>query len=216
MLLSINSDKLLSHQIIQDRLLNWTTYQPTLATVEQSTAEVMMNITPSSFLLSIYALNGSICQPQPCEDIFIAPLTNVTWRIQYQLPSSSFRSLSFQITNFPHDIWVDSFLPSISSIPPPTGSSWFGPRNTINLQAGAPLPTVKDSSHQMAWTYSNSPPLEFNTTSFIDLLYTIVPDDSAYRAVYFQFLDVGGLHVSASDQSLRMLTFSSSFERHCL
>lgn len=182
-------------------LLNWTTYAPNVLLSDQTATGVMMNITPPSFMLSIYALNGSVCLPQPCSNIFVNPRTNVTWRIQYQLPSSAFRSLSFSIYNFPHDTLVTSFSSSVTSEPPITGASHLGPGNTLNYIEGAPLPTLLDSTHSMLWAYNDSQPLAFNTTSFIDILFTISPNDTAYREVYFQFLDVG-TGVSTLQQTL--------------
>jgi uncharacterized repeat protein (TIGR01451 family) len=131
--------------------------------VAANASSASVRIDSPALTKSVYALNGSICDP--CANPHVGPGDNVTYRIQYHLPSAFYSNQT--ITDFlPLPIYNAStilgpFDTTITSTVPIAGSAHFGPAETL-FQVTGMTPSITTSGP----TSSNS--VTFGYGSFAD------------------------------------------------
>jgi len=157
---------------------------------DSASAKMQMNIMPQSLKLTLYALDGVLCSPNPCQTSLLTPGTNTTYRIVYTHPSTDFTGYSLSVVDPSHRNDVTVFAPDVSGIPMP-GSSCYGPTDTYHTvpPTDNKAPVVVSSSYPLMFEYQdNREPGAF--PSYVDLLYTVTIDDTPYRGIFFNYLSI--------------------------
>lgn len=130
-------------------------------------------ISQAGLTKSVYQINGAAPSGNP---VHIQPGDLVTYRIQYDMPSSDFED--FQITDYlPLPIFdattVTVFDPTASAASPPAGTAKFGPADTLFGFSGiVPGITVDAVSNSVTFSYGDFDD-PGNTDRRIDILFTV-------------------------------------------
>lgn len=143
---------------------------------QDDVAEVETQIKRGTLAKSIYAINGTICQPQPCNAVELAVNDTVTYRLLYSLPASDYDRLRL-IDYLPLPIFnaaeVSTFSPVVNGNAPAAGVAKFGATDTFFAVSGVvPSLGVDAVQNTLIFDYGSfdSPT---NPTSQIDVLFTV-------------------------------------------
>ena len=137
-----------------------------------------VRISSPALTKSVYAINGSICDP--CTNPRVGPGDKVTYRVKYQLPSAFYSNQTF--TDFlPLPIYdastiVGPFDTAIASTVPSAGSAHFGPAETLFPVTGM-TPTITTSgpsgSNSVTFAYGSFADTESRSLT-TDILFTVL------------------------------------------
>jgi LPXTG-site transpeptidase (sortase) family protein len=157
---------------------------------EEETSDENLTVVRGSVEKSIYAVNGTACDPQPCSDVGVSPSDTLTYRIVYRMPSSDVENLKFTdylplpvfrvndpdgdgVDNTePPPIWTfDDSAPS-AAVPLP-GVAKFGPSDSFyGISSIVPALSKDAPSNSLAFTYGDYDDT-LNRNSTVDILFTI-------------------------------------------
>ena len=181
---SINNNVVLSGSIRDNT--NGTTTLNTTAAIDDASAG--LTIAKGALTKSIYAINGNTTLPISNGQVQIKAGDTITYELTYSLPISSFENLNF--TDFlPLPVLVAQGLtlttPATPATAPGDGQFSYGPNDTYHALAGSTTPTemFDAGGNSIKISYPNyslqnySPP---NTTTTVDLLFTLTVQDTAF------------------------------------
>ncbi len=137
---------------------------------------------------SIYAVDGTVCSPQPCTGVEIEPGDTITYRLQYGLPTSDFEDL-YLIDFLPLPVLyaaeVTTFDDTVSAAAPPAGTAKFGPADTFyasNPPASNIVPTISHpGGNSVQFTYGNyDDPTVPPPSTAVDILFTVTVSNDPF------------------------------------
>lgn len=134
---------------------------------------------------TIYAIDGTVCSPQPCTSAQaqVEPLDTITFRIRYSLPTSDFEDLVLE-DYMPLPVLkattVTAFSNTICGLPA-SGAACLGPSSTFHLLPGAVSPTLSTdgNANSVIFTYGDFD-VDPGESSLIDLLITVTVSDDPF------------------------------------
>ena len=155
---------------------------------EADTSGAGLEIAKGTLTKTIYAVNGSVCSPQPCTSVQIAPGDTVTYRIYYTLPTSDVENMYF-IDYLPLPVFyantVTAFDDVISSAAPIAGHAKFGPTDTFRTYSGiVPVLTQHMPSNYLKFTYGSFDD-PANQSTVVDLLLTVTASNDPFADKLF-------------------------------
>jgi len=138
---------------------------------------------------SIYAVDGTVCSPQPCTAVEVDPGDTLTYRLQYGLPTSDFEDLT--LTDYLplpvlHAVEVTTFDPTVDGSAPPAGTAKFGPADTFfNSRPGfssiAPPITTDSVGNSVTFTYGDyDDPTVPPPSTAVDILFTVTVSNDPF------------------------------------
>ena len=137
---------------------------------------------------SIYAVDGTVCSPQPCTGVEIEPGDTITYRLQYGLPTSDFEDL-YLIDFLPLPVLyaaeVTTFDDTVSAAAPPAGTAKFGPADTFyasNPPVSNIVPTISHpGGNSVQFTYGNyDDPTVPPPSTAVDILFTVTVSNDPF------------------------------------
>jgi hypothetical protein len=184
-----HGDQLANGATINGRALNPANFLPAgFNVVDDALRETQ--IARGSAAKTLYAINGAICTP--CGVIQVSAGDQLTYRLNYDLPSTDFEGLT--LTEFlPSPVFNVSdpdangaagpawtFDNTISAAAPPAGVIKFGPDETFFVLSGiAPVPAVNAAENTITFNYASFDNAA-NAASEIDLLLTVSVTTAPY------------------------------------
>lgn len=144
--------------------------------LEEDGSSASVSINTGNVLKTIYAINGSICNPQPCTNVKVKPGDTVTYRIHYTMPTSDVENLHFH-DYLPLPIFyaseITAFNDIIDATAPAAGNAKFGPADTFRTYSGiVPTITIDTVSNSVLFTYGNYDDTR-NLSNTVDILFTV-------------------------------------------
>lgn len=132
---------------------------------------------------TIYAINGSVCDPQPCTNVRVKPGDTVTYRIRYTLPTSDVEDLHFH-DYLPLPIFyaseITAFDDSVNATAPLAGHAKFGPADTFRTYSGiVPTISVDVVSNSILFTYGDYDDTR-NQSNTVDILFTVTVSNDPF------------------------------------
>ena len=174
-----HGDKLINAVVIDGSIRENGNITNTLG-AESNNSDVLFEIPHGNVDKTVYAVNGNTTfTPE------IQPQDTITFRLTYNLPNSDSDLLTL-IDYLPMPIFgvgeVTTFNDVISAVPPAAGQAQFGPTETLRTLLGAGVvPTMSGAGAVNTLTFAYAPfddPTD--TTSKIDILYTVTMSDDPY------------------------------------
>jgi uncharacterized repeat protein (TIGR01451 family)/fimbrial isopeptide formation D2 family protein len=121
--------------IVAGNVLSNSTFAQTGSVAQDTSGQT---ITTASFTIekTVYALEGTVCSPQPCANVPVTNSARVTFRLRTTVPSGDFRGVRlddylplpvFEATD------VITFTPSLTTAAPAIGVAAYGPSHTLSL-----------------------------------------------------------------------------------
>lgn len=136
---------------------------------------------------SIYAVNGTTCGA--CPDVEVEPGDTLTFRLQYDLPTSDFEDL-YLIDFLPLPVLdateVTTFDPTVSVAAPTAGTAKFGPADSFynsNPPASNIVPAISTSAsgNSVQFTYGNyDDPSVPSPSTAVDILFTVTVSNEPF------------------------------------
>lgn len=143
------------------------------ASIPTENSSVTLTLPHGTLTKSIYAVNGSTTLDNP---VTLTPEDTITFRFQYELPTSDVEDLSF--TDFLPLPVLDSdeittFVDIVDGTVPAAGSVKFGPDDTFRNYSGiVPTIGVNSADNSFTLTYGNFDSVD-NTSTLIDIFFTV-------------------------------------------
>lgn len=192
--------------IAGDVLTTTVSFLPTGSTAGDNTANTR-NVVEDRPDKTIYAVNGVVCDPQPCTDVRVSPGYSITFRILVPLLNSDYESAI--ITDFlPLPVLnattLTAFDPTISAAPPPVGQAKFGPSETLYTNLGI-VPTMTTNAAQNSVTFNwgtFDDPL--NRSAGMDVLFTVEVNDQPFADGLILTNQIRGSRSSTNQGSIQV------------
>jgi uncharacterized repeat protein (TIGR01451 family)/fimbrial isopeptide formation D2 family protein len=167
--------------IAGDVLTTTAAFTPTGQTVTDSSSELVR--TPDVALdKEVYAVDGVVCNPQPCSDLRVAGGNQFTFRFLYRAPTDNLNNFSI-VDYLPLPIFdattVTVFTPTVSVDAPPSGSAKFGPAHTLSPSI-VPTLTTSAAQNSVAVNFGTIPAPVNISALVIDVLLTVEASDLPY------------------------------------
>jgi uncharacterized repeat protein (TIGR01451 family)/fimbrial isopeptide formation D2 family protein len=172
-------DKLTNDVTADGTVLNNADLSAT-ASIPSEDSGVTLTLDHGTLTKSIYAVNGSTTLTNP---VTLSPQNTITFRFQYELPTSDVEDLEFtdflplpvldsdEITTF--DDVLDSTIPAAGHIK-------FGPADTFRNYSGiVPSISVNSADNSFTLTYGNFDSTD-NTPTLIDIFFTVTVSNDPF------------------------------------
>ncbi len=133
---------------------------------------------------TVYAINGNVCSPQPCTNVWIAAADTLTYRLQFVMPSGDVENLRL-LDYLPLPVFAavevtPPFSPTVSATPPPAGTAKFGPDDTFYSLSGiVPTITTDAVANSIRFDYGSYDNPD-NSPRTIDILFTVTASDDPF------------------------------------
>ncbi|KAL6071150.1 hypothetical protein QOT17_006393 [Balamuthia mandrillaris] len=189
---TLNSNTVLRAQIVDHKVVNAVVpLQLNQPQPDSDSAQALVAITPPSMTFTLYAIDGQVCSPLPCNQLLVGAGSKLTFRMEYSLPSTDYEPLKFTLYNPPRVEPITSFNANPTAALPAAGTAQRGPSDTYLTVATNPnIPIFSNDADTLRLDYGlHSEPQ--SVTTKIDILYTVTVDDAPYRGIYYAFSAVG-------------------------
>jgi fimbrial isopeptide formation D2 family protein/uncharacterized repeat protein (TIGR01451 family) len=179
---SVDQGDTLSNTVsVTGAVLNNSGLTPTGQT-EADTSSAGLEIARGDLQKSVYAVNGNTTFTTPVE---VAPGDTVTYRLEYNLPSSDVEALV--LTDYlPLPVFSAAEMTTFNAAPPsaavpPAGTAKYGPTDTFSQLPGTPDPalTTQAANNLVDFSYGNYDN-NSNVPSKVDLLFTVTVSDAPF------------------------------------
>ncbi len=150
------------------------------ASIPTEDSGVILTLPHGTLSKSIYAVNGSTTLSNP---VTLSPQDSITFRFQYELPTSDVEDLEF--TDFlPLPILdadeVTTFDDVLDSTIPAAGHVKFGPDDTFRTYSGiVPAISVDSANNSFTLTYGDFDSTD-NTPTLIDIFFTVTVSNDPF------------------------------------
>lgn len=136
---------------------------------------------------SIYAIDGVVCNTQPCPNVPVMNGAYITFRLRYALPSGDFRLLELE-DFLPLPIFdateILTFTAGITSAAPAVGYATFGPSHTLSLSTAITMSTVL-TPNVVSFLFAPASDA-LNQPTMVDILFTARATDRPFvDGLYF-------------------------------
>ncbi len=133
---------------------------------------------------TVYAINGAVCSPQPCTNVWIAAADTLTYRLQFVMPSGDVENLRL-LDYLPLPVFAATevtppFVATVSATPPPAGAAKFGPDDTFYSLSGiVPTITTDAVANSIRFDYGSYDNPD-DSPRTIDILFTVTASDDPF------------------------------------